>query len=223
MQKNFNKNTEIVLGYGGYIREPGILNLIIRFETAFNAMVYFSMARAGKPYMGVGRNLAYRKSLFFRNNGFASHTGLSSGDDDLFVNETAHAGNTAIEMHPDSFTWSASEKKFINWVRQKKRHLSTSIRYNSGSKFLLILENMSRMILLISFIVLIAGSSLSFYVLPAFLLIYLMKAILFKIVFNRLNERYLFLPAIIIEPFIPVFYSFLHLGNLIERNRIRWK
>jgi cellulose synthase/poly-beta-1,6-N-acetylglucosamine synthase-like glycosyltransferase len=223
MQKNFKKDTEIVLGYGGYRKEPGLLNLIIRFETAFNAMIYFSMARAGKPYMGVGRNLAYRKSLFFNNNGFATHTGLSSGDDDLFVNETAHADNTAIEMHPDSFTWSDSEKKLINWIRQKKRHLTTSVRYRSGSKFRLILENLSRVILLISFIVLIAESSLVFYILAAFLLLYLFKAIIFKIVFNRLNERYLFLPSLIIEPLMPVFYSFLHLGNFIERDRIKWK
>lgn len=223
MQKNFNKDTEIVLGYGGYKKEPGLLNFIVRFETAFNAMVYFGMARAGKPYMGVGRNLAYRKSLFFRNNGFATHTGLSSGDDDLFINETAHKGNTAIEMHPDSFTWSESEKKFIHWIRQKKRHLSTASRYSPGSKFRLIFENLSRVILLISFIVLVAESSLVLFSLVSFLLLYAFKTIIYKIVFTRLNERYLYLPAVIIEPVIPVFYGFLHLGNFIERNRAKWR
>ena len=39
--------------------------------------------------MGVGRNLAYKKSLFFKNKGFASHINITSGDDDLFIQEVA--------------------------------------------------------------------------------------------------------------------------------------
>lgn len=222
MQSNFRDSTDIVLGYGGYIKKPGLLNLIIRFETAFTALFYIGMARAGKPYMGVGRNLAYRKSLFFKNKGFATHTNLSSGDDDLFVNETANARNTAIEINPESFTWSSAEKKFSDWYWQKKRHLTTGSRYKSGSKYRLILEHTSRIILLISMIILLVEAPFAKYVLYAFSFIYLFKAIVFKIFFTRLKESYLFLPSLIIEPVIPFYYGYLHFRNYMERNRNKW-
>ncbi|MGH2642379.1 MAG: glycosyltransferase, partial [Chitinophagaceae bacterium] len=60
----FNNGTEVVLGYGAYKTRPGLLNKVIRFETFFSAMQYLSFALAGIPYMGVGRNLAYKKELF---------------------------------------------------------------------------------------------------------------------------------------------------------------
>ena len=223
MQKNFRKNTDIVLGYGGYIKEPGLLNLLIRFETAYTAMQYIGMAMAGKPYMGVGRNLAYRKSLFFRNNGFGSHSGLISGDDDLFVNETATKNNIAVEVHPDSFTWSETVKNFDEWYRQKKRHLTTASRYNAPSKARLIIDNVSRMILLISFIMLLILSPFVYYILAAYLTLSLLKSAIFSNVCVQLNEKSLFLPSLFLEPIFPFFYSLIHISNYINRNQTKWK
>jgi cellulose synthase/poly-beta-1,6-N-acetylglucosamine synthase-like glycosyltransferase len=222
MQKNFGKQTDIVLGYGGYRKEPGLLNLIIRFETVFAAMYYFGMALAGKPYMGVGRNLAYRKSLFFRNNGFASHTGLKSGDDDLFVNETSNAENTTVEIHPDSFTWSDPERTMKNWFKQRKRHLTTAPRYKSGSMFRLLIEHLSRLVLVTAIIIIIINSPLYPYFLIAFLMLYIFKIIIIKLVFSRFNERHLFLSSVILEPLLPLLYSYIHTVNFIERKRGQW-
>ncbi len=222
MQKNFTENKDIVLGYGGYKKEKGFLNMIIRFETVFTAMQYFGLAKAGKPYMGVGRNLAYRKTVFFSNKGFASHSNLNSGDDDLFVNETSNASNVAIEMHPDSFTWSDGEKTFRNWYAQKKRHLTTSPRYSFKTKFRLILENVSRVIFLFSFIFLLIFYPFPEYALIIFGVLMLIKGIIFKIVFTRLQESILFLPSLFFESLIPLLYSYIHLINLIERKRKRW-
>lgn len=223
MQKNFKKDIHIVLGYGGYRKAPGLLNMVIRFETVFTAMNYFGMALAGKPYMGVGRNLAYRKSLFFSNNGFASHTGLRSGDDDLFVNETSTSDNTAVEMHPDSYTWSDPEKTFESWYRQKKRHLTTGPRYSAGSMFRLLLEHFSRIVLIISLMIILFKSPDYLYFLAAFLILYVYKITIYKIVFSRFNERYLFLPSVILEPLLPILYGYIHAVNFIERKRFQWK
>ena len=65
-------SVEIVLGYGGFHKRPGILNKLIRFDTFHNALQYLSYALAGIPYMGVGRNLSYKRALFFDNKGFSS-------------------------------------------------------------------------------------------------------------------------------------------------------
>ncbi len=120
---------EIVLGYGPYTATAGALNRWVRFETVFTAMQYGAFARCGLPYMGVGRNLAWKKSLFVRAGGFASHAELASGDDDLFVNAVATAHNTALCFSPQAFMYSPAPHSWAGWFRQKRRHLSTGHRY----------------------------------------------------------------------------------------------
>ncbi len=137
MAQNFVTGKDLVIGYGAYQKLPGLLNKWIRFDTAYNAMFFLSRALKGKAYMGVGRNLAYRKSLFFNNKGFANHYHLMSGDDDLFVNETASATNTAVEINPDSFTYSIPKTSWSMWLFQKKRHMSTGAYYRSADQFYL--------------------------------------------------------------------------------------
>lgn len=138
MQKQFiHKDTEIVLGYSPYKYRPGLLNLLIRFETLCTAMQYLSLALAGRPYMGVGRNLAYRKSTFFDNKGFAPYLKINSGDDDLFVNKNATKNNTVIQICPVSFIQSEPKTSYFDWLRQKKRHQRTGKLYKSGDKYML--------------------------------------------------------------------------------------
>ncbi len=99
MQPPDDDAKEIVLGYSPYLKKDGLLNALIRFETFFTAVNYLSFALKGMPYMGVGRNMAYKKSLFFENKGFAAHMHIPSGDDDLFVNANA---NKQKHFHQDT-------------------------------------------------------------------------------------------------------------------------
>jgi glycosyltransferase involved in cell wall biosynthesis len=71
MVSHFDDKTDFVLGYGGYFRKKGLLNKYIRCDSMFIAMQYLGMAIRGIPYMGVGRNLAYRRSVFLRTKGSA--------------------------------------------------------------------------------------------------------------------------------------------------------
>lgn len=222
MQQNFTKDKSLVLGYGGYKKEKGFVNLLTRIETVFTAMQYTGMAAAGKPYMGVGRNLAYRKSLFFNNKGFASHSRLTSGDDDLFVNETADKSNTAVELHPESFTWSESEKSFRNWFYQKKRHLSVAGKYSFPARFRLVLESTSRVFYLISFVYLMVFFPYREYIAGLYGLLFVIKGIVYKIVFTRLNESLLFIPSLFIISWLPVIYGYMHFINLIQGKRKKW-
>src|SRR5690606_19303744 len=113
----FSKGAEIVLGYGPYYKAKGFLNKIIRFETFHTALQYLSYALAGLPYMGTGRNLAYKKELFLKNKGFSAHNHLPGGDDDLFINATATGKNTSIVIEKDSFTFSEPKKTWSEWVK----------------------------------------------------------------------------------------------------------
>lgn len=137
MALHFTKEKQLVLGFGAYQKFPGVLNKLIRFETLMTALQYFSYAKAGIPYMGVGRNLAYTSTLYYKNNGFMSHIKVPSGDDDLFVNEAATAENTAICFSENAFTYSLPKKTWATWRIQKKRHYSTAKLYKPTSRFLL--------------------------------------------------------------------------------------
>ena len=137
MVSQMDEQKQIILGYGAYKKEPGLLNAIIRFETLLTATQYFSYAMAGNPYMGVGRNIAYTSNIFFEKGGFTSHMNVQSGDDDLFVNKAATASNTALQFHPESFTYSIPKKTFRDWLLQKKRHTTTANFYKPKHKLLL--------------------------------------------------------------------------------------
>lgn len=135
MSQSFDEKNDIVLGYGAYDKiNNSWLNKLIRFETVLTAVQYFSYALNGKPYMGVGRNLAYKKTLFKRANGFSDHAHIKSGDDDLFISQVANAKNITICDSPASFTSSRPHEKFSQWLRQKRRHITTASHYKKHIK-----------------------------------------------------------------------------------------
>ncbi len=129
-----NEKIELVLGYSPYQNGFGLLNLFIRAETSLTAMLYFSFALARKPYMGVGRNLSYKRSLFFKHKGFASHHHIPAGDDDLFVRDSATAYNTAVVLHPNARILTKPKNKVAKWIKQKRRHLFVGKFYNPNIK-----------------------------------------------------------------------------------------
>ena len=137
MQDGYHDGIEVVLGYSPYKKAPGVLNKIIRFDTFHTALQYLSYALAGLPYMGVGRNLSYKKDLFFRNKGFSAINHVSGGDDDLFINKVATKDNTAVVIDPDTFMLSEPKKTFTEWFRQKSRHYTTAKYYKPRHKLLL--------------------------------------------------------------------------------------
>lgn len=147
MQDAYQPGIDIVLGYGAYHKQPGLLNKLIRFETFHSALQYFSYALAGAPYMGVGRNLSYKKALFFNNKGFSSINQIPGGDDDLFINKVASKRNTGIVIDPDTYTLSAPKRTWKEWWRQKYRHYSAARYYKPKHKFLLGLYSFSHVLL----------------------------------------------------------------------------
>jgi len=138
MTSHFIQKKEIVLGYGAYKKiDNSFLNKLIRFETLFTAIQYFSYTKINKAYMGVGRNLAYKKEIHTKTNGFKNHIDIVSGDDDLFINEVSNVQNTAICFSQNSFTISEPEIHLKNWIKQKRRHITTANHYKLFHKLLL--------------------------------------------------------------------------------------
>ena len=222
MMSDFDDRTEIVLGYGAYDKSKGLLNKLIRFDTFTIALQYLSWGLAKKPYMGVGRNLAYRNSLFFRHKGFASHYHIQSGDDDLFVNQAATKDNTRVVVHPDSFTYSVPKRTFSGWIRQKRRHLTTAKHYKGQSKFQLGLLAFSQYLFWFSFIAVLAFQFEPYIVLGVWFFRLLIQLLIFKKSMDRLEEKDLLLFSPVFELFFLFFYPYLAISGIFTKKN-KWK
>lgn len=144
MMAGFSEGKEVVLGFGAYFEEKSHLNRLVRYDTLFNGLHYLGAALCGHPYMGVGRNLAYKKSLFFESGGFTQLMTTKAGDDDLFVNHVATKENTTVVLSRESLTWSPAKKTMKEWLQQKRRHLSVSPCYRQATKARLAVEPITR-------------------------------------------------------------------------------
>jgi hypothetical protein len=223
MASHFTAETSIILGYGGYLkRKKSLLNKLIRFETLFTALQYFSYARWGTPYMGVGRNLAYTSTEFYNQNGFATHLHVRSGDDDLFVNQAATGENTALCFSPASITRSIPENKLGEWVSQKRRHISTSTLYRKEHKMLLGTFYFSQLAFWSLAIILLAFGIQWEIVTGLIILRIALQYIVFFKAASKLDEK----DVIWLTPFLDIFLVFMQLGifsaNLISKPS-NWK
>jgi hypothetical protein len=218
----YKEKTEFVLGFSQYTKEKGFLNKFIRFETFFVGVQYLSFAIWGRPYMGVGRNLSYKKEVFFRHKGFLKHQHITGGDDDLMVNMGANRKNTVISIHEDSQTNSIPENNFDDWYHQKKRHLSVGKQYKSADVFVLGL-------LMISYIGFYAMLPLALiskvpyeWVLGAYGIRLISLLIVFQLIKQKLNKSF----EIYLVPFMDILYIFYYIFvGIVARTtkRIAWR
>jgi len=223
MSSHFSTTKTIVLGYGAYAKiKNSFLNKLIRFETVLTALQYFSFAKSGMPYMGVGRNLAYRKDEFLKANGFQNHMQIPSGDDDLFINQVATKENTAICFSKNSFTISKPKTSFKSWISQKRRHLTTAKQYHFKHKTLLALFFISQfMFWILAFILLV--SLFKWQITLALITIrFILFYILFMPTLKKLDEKDLAIFLPFLEFFLIGTQLAIFMTNLIIKPK-HWK
>ena len=227
MAECLTPDKEIVLGFSPYFKEKGFLNNLIRYETFNTVIQYFSFAITGMPYMGVGRNLMYRKSLFLKNKGFAKHTNIVGGDDDLFMNDVANEENTVVCMNPETFMYSFAKTTWQTWYRQKSRHLSVSKYYKLQHKINLGGLAASQILTWLCFLILIPVffyKSLVYWILSVFLF----RLISQWIVFSKANKRLDNTLEVITLPFwdgiFALYFLIMGINNFIpRRQKMRWR
>jgi len=227
MVKNFDKETEIVLGYGSYFAQNTFLSKLISYDTLFICIQYMGFALKGYPYMGVGRNLAYRRSSFFNHKGFAGMLHLQSGDDDLFVNEIANADNTKVEISHQSKTSSVPKQTFKQWLIQRERHLSTSAFYKKETLRRIGTEVLSRGVFYASVLACFLTSDILCLIALGMLLVRLaIQVTAINLSAKVLNERHFYLLIPLFDILIPLINLLLLIHNKIfyKKNHIyKWK
>lgn len=221
MIRNYTENTEIVLGYGPYKKGKGFLNKIIRYDTFMTAMQYLSFALVGLPYMGVGRNLSYSRTMFFRSKGFTSHYKIASGDDDLFINKVATRNNTRIEISSESFMYSDSKTDFKSWLRQKLRHMTSGKLYKTKFKILLSLFGLTQFLFYLFFVILLLYNTIPLIIIGIFILRFCTQLVVHKFVLGKLHEKNLFIFSLVWDV-IHIFIIQIVTIASIFRNRQVW-
>lgn len=222
MAEKFSENKSVVLGYGGYKHYSGLLNTLIRYDTLIIALQYLTYALSGFPYMGVGRNMGYKKSLFYKNKGFSGHYHIESGDDDIFINQVANKYNTQIQISEDAITRSEPNRSLLAWFKQKKRHIKAASFYNKKTKWRLLTEVYSRIFFFASFILsLIYFPDYYLYIIGIFVFNYIIKFIVINNISKRLHEKYLLLLSPFYDLLLPLFNFITIISNKIEtKNKI---
>ena len=212
----YGKNTEVVIGYSPFMRKKGLLNHLMRFDALQNAMLYLSSALNGHPYMGIGKNLSYRKDLFYRNKGFTSHYTTTVGDDDLFVSQVANKKNTEVLIDADDAILTTPPRSFHLWMRQKGSRYSTVAQYSNRARLMLSLFYSSQFFFYASFIALMCLSpafaitnGAVFYI-PILAFLFLLRFGTQMIIYHksskRLGEKGL-LPGLVAYDFLFAFLS----------------
>ena len=195
----------MVIGYSTFYKKIGLLNGMIHYDILHSAIQYFSYYLAKMPFMGVGRNLSYTKSLFFDNKGFTSQYHLPYGDDVLFVNKVADYKICAIEYSPDAQTITRPKSHLKSWVTIKSYRNKAQKLFKPKHRFLLSIYN-----ILMPLVYLFFGLSLYLSLHhPVYLIIvcslmflkYVVQYLVFGLSAKKLNEKG-------ITPFI-IFYDII--------------
>ncbi|WPP52178.1 glycosyltransferase [Catalinimonas niigatensis] len=216
-----NEEKTFALGYSPYEKQRGLLNAFIRYETLHTAALYFSAALAGKPYMGVGRNLAYRKSFFMQKKGFHRYLSVMGGDDDLFVNEHATSSNVAISMDTRTQVHSKPKTSLKEYYRQKKRHLGVGKYYKEFDKKWLGAFSFSHILFWMGFIVLILAGTEPYFVISGLLTRGFMQFLFLKTAGRKLNDP-INLALLPILDFLYVIYYIVLGISAVSSNNTRW-
>ena len=207
MAAHFDSDKKIVLGYAGRTKaNNSFFNKLVRFETVVTAVQYFLWAKIGKPYMGIGRNLAYKRDVFFNANGFVEHIKMHTGDDNLFINQAATAENTTIAYLPESFTYSESKKTFEEWLKQKRIHATTIPYYKLIDRIQLGVFFGSQLLFLLLAIVLLA-SQFKLIVMGFIVFRYTFTWIIFGLGAKKLKEK----DVIFYYPILEIWLTFIQI------------
>lgn len=218
---SWKEKTSFVLGFSSYEKRAGLLNYFIRFETILTGIQYLASAAIGKPYMGVGRNLSYSKTLFLSKKGFHGFQSTMGGDDDLFVNKYASGSNSNVLLQPESTIASIPKTTVKDFIVQKTRHLSVGKHYSLKSKVILASFTLTWILTwsLLPIEVLLTQNLL----LPGILLLsrYILMGITFLVFSNKSGAKLNLLGLMLLD-FMFVLYYFVTSIRTLFIKRVKW-
>ena len=146
MVRNFITGTEFVLGLNLYNDNGKFIQHMIAYDTILKNLSFLGFAIMCKPYSGTGKNMAYLKSAFFDNNGYAGLLHMQDGEDKMMVNRHATSINTRVESSVAGHTLDMDSLTYKEWRYVKLREMMVEDEFDPKSKTWLLGEPIARMI-----------------------------------------------------------------------------
>jgi len=223
ISSQFTSEKQIVIGHGRFAKKKSLFNLFLRYETFWNTVQYMGFTLRGLPFMAVGRNMAYTKSLFLEKDVFKPYLNIASGDDDLFMRACANKHNTTIQLNYNSQTESIPPRNLSEWFSRKSRHLTTAPKYKFSVKFWLISEALTRQIFW-----LLTLCSLFF---PTFvhltIALFFVRLVVIHVVLamaaKKMGEQKLYLATLLFDLITPVLVGCVWIINFFSAKKKKWK
>lgn len=222
----FKKGKEIVLGFCKFnIPKNVAMRKFILFDNLMQSLKFLSLAIHKKPFMGINRNLAYNRKLFFDEKGFSSVLFIENGEDDLFINKISKQRKTGVVVSAESMTVSDVIDKYSVWKNLKSKYLYTKRFYTGASSTILGLETFTKYLFYFSFALSIVYSVLySNTTMLAFAsLLFLLRYFIQLFVINRYNKTFgsgkYFISMIIFDIFQPISNFRLRKKEIQKRRR----
>lgn len=219
LARNFSEKKEVVLGFCTYTKQKGLFKFLLQYDNLTTAMNYMGLALSGHPYRGDGRNIAFKKDLFFKVGGFTKHYNLPLGEDDIFIRNVSTATNTTVSLTPESFLSSDAKHTYKEWKRQKIDRLSTYKYYKPSIKFLLSIPNITTL-LFYAFVITLLLLSLPFeYVILAIVIKFVLQILIYFKSCERLGIKRVFIFAPLIELYFLLLNAELRLLSLFRKKK----
>ena len=219
LARNFSEKKDVVLGFCTYTKQKGLFKFLLQYDNLTTAMNYMGLALSGHPYRGDGRNIAFKKDLFFKVGAFTKHYNLPLGEDDIFIRNVSTASNTTVSLTPESFLSSDAKHTYKEWKRQKIDRLSTYKYYKPSIKFLLSIPNITTL-LFYAFVITLLLLSLPFeYVILAIVIKFVLQILIYFKSCKRLGIKIFFIFAPLIELYFLLLNAELRLLSLFRKKK----
>jgi GT2 family glycosyltransferase len=216
----YDERTEIVLAYSTF-HTGSKINIWYRFVAFYDALLYLSMAKSGLAFKGIGRNLSYRRSLFFDHKGFSSHYQINAGDDELFVNKAATRTNVRVQTSPASMINHTKSLSFAQWLANENDRLSTRRHFKLWHRFIISLFTTSSFFFYVLFVLLLIVNIQWPVVVVLFLLRFISQMIIFGFAGKKLSEKGLLLLSPVFEIFLVLIDAIIWLKLLFSKTN-KW-
>lgn len=223
ISSQFSDEKKIIIGHGRFIKNKSLFNLFLRYETFWNAVQYMGFSQRGLPFMAVGRNMAYTKSLFLEKDIFKPYLNIASGDDDLFMRACATKNNTSIQLNYNSQTESVPPSNMSEWLSRKSRHLTTAPKYKFSIKFWLITEALTRQIFWV-----LTLCSLFFPIFaPVTISLFIVRLVAMHLILakaaSKMGENKLYLATLLFDLITPMIVGYVWVINVFSAKKKKWK
>jgi len=221
MARNYSPDIAIVLGFSAYGHHKGFMHKLISYDNLNTGLEYLSSALVHRAYAGNGRNLSYKKDLFFKHKGYYKSLSLHAGDDDLFINESATKKNTTVEYSPLGITQMGKVDHFKVWKEIKVSRAATQKYYKGGRLTFFKMEDLS---FFLFFVLTIAGICLGIsgnWLLAVFAgLLYMMRLIIKSVIFHKsakmLQQRPVTGSLLLLELVLPLFNIYVRIYRIFR-------